>query len=354
MLVAGAFPPLPCGVGDYTARLASALVAQVDVEVAVLTKASSRNVQIEGVTVLSVMQDWSMGALPSLIRALRDWKPDLLHFQYPSQGFYGRRLASLLPLFCRLLGVPSAQTWHEPYRWRSVLPFLAQYVAARGLIFVRPNYFDLLPGFLARLTGKRPWAIIPNAEALPLSMLTEQERLALRARRLGGRQRLIVYFGFVYPHKGVDRLFRIANAATDALVIAGAMPDAAYAQHLGRLAEADGWRGHVTFTGFLQGADAADLLAVADAVVLPFVAGGGTWNTSIHSALAQGTLVITTAADPAGDDADGNLYTADPDDIAGMRDALDHLAGRKVAPDAGERRWTEIARRHADFFRTLL
>ena len=121
---------------------------------------------------------------------------------------------------------------------------------------------------------------------------------------------------------------------------------------LAEVALAKGWReDQLHFTGFLSPQDAADLLAVADAVVLPFLNGGGEWNTSIHSALAQGTLVITTAVSPRGDEPQRNLYTAAPVDIHAMRTALDRLAGRRGSPKSTESQWQEIAMVHVNFYR---
>jgi glycosyltransferase involved in cell wall biosynthesis len=161
----------------------------------------------------------------------------------------------------------------------------------------------------------------------------------------------VVFFGFVYPSKGIESLFDIAMPSSDSIVIAGAIKDEAYGQQLADAARAKGWGDNqLYFTGFLSPQDAADLLSVADAVVLPFVDGGGEWNTSIHSALAQGTLVITTAVTPRGDEAQRNLYTAALSDINAMRSALNQLAGRRVAPLSSDEQWKEIATAHSTFY----
>lgn len=353
LLVAGAFPPLHCGIGDYTARLAEELADDDETKVAVLTKEASRDVRLEGVEIFPVVKNWAISDLPAIVKVVRDWKPDLVHIQYPSQGFT-RRLPSFLPIISRLMGVQVVQTWHESYRWRAWVHFLVLYVAGKGLIFVRPNYLDLLPGVFRDLVKARQWTFIPNATALPTSTLAPEKRSRLRNQYLNGRKRLIVYFGFVYPNKGIERLFDIANPATDTLIIAGATPDAVYADQLKGLVDSGAWAGHARFTGFMDVEDAADLLAVADAVVLPFLDGGGEWNTSIHSALAQGTLVITTALEPRGDDPERNLFTAHIDDTEAMRAALDLLAGRKIADSGREIKWKDIAARHRDFYRGLV
>lgn len=353
LLVAGAFPPLHCGIGDYTARLAEQLASDGEITVAVLTKEESRDIQLEGVELFPVVKSWAISDLLAIMKVLRGWKPDLVHVQYPSQGFT-RRLPFFLPLISMLMGVKVVQTWHESYRWRAWIHFLVLYMAAKGLIFVRPNYLDLLPRIFSVLVKVRRWIFIPNATALPSSTLTPDEKSRFRNGYLNGRKRLIVYFGFIYPNKGIERLFRIANPETDTLIIAGAMPDSVYADQLKALIEGGEWAEHARFTGFMEAEEAANLLAVADAVVLPFLDGGGEWNTSIHSALAQGTLVITTAREPRGDEPERNLFTSDIEDTDAMRAALNQLAGRKVDPIGCETQWNSIAARHRDFYRGLL
>jgi glycosyltransferase involved in cell wall biosynthesis len=354
LLVAGSYPPEPCGVGDYTEKLANSLAALKDVHVGVLTTSASgrKSTKTSPVELMEVVLNWNFSELPKLIREILQWKPDLVHVQYPSQGFFFRRLPSFLPLVCRLLGIKVIQTWHEPHRMRGALHFLLQTLGASGLIFVRPNYLDMIPALFCKVIKHIHKAIILNASSLPISLLDENKRLELRARYIGSNKRLVVFFGFIYRSKGIEFLFEIANPVSDSLIIAGAVKDKEYMRQLADVAQAKGWReDQLHFVGFLSPQDAADLLKIPDAVVLPFLDGGGEWNTSIHSALAQGTLVITTAIPPRGDEPKRNLFTAAPSDIYEMRAALDRLAGRRSAPISAETQWQRIATAHLDFYR---
>ena len=144
LLVAGSFPPEQCGVGDYTEKLATALAALPDTEIGVLTTRSAKTSRIDGVEILNKVIAWKFGELFALIGIIRAWRPDILHIQYPSQGFFYRHMPSVLPLLCRMLGIKVVQTWHEPYRLRGLVDFSLQFVGANGLIFVRKNYLALL------------------------------------------------------------------------------------------------------------------------------------------------------------------------------------------------------------------
>lgn len=351
MLVAGTAPPGQCGIGDYVARLAQAL-SQAGAHVGVLAQQGAELLASPQVEVFGLANRWSVGEGPRLFAAIRRWNPDLVHLHYPSQGFKGRLLPSLLPLACCMAGIRVVQTWHESWPLRGAPRLLLHRAGAHGVVFVRPNYASLLPRSLRPLLRGIPQATIPSAGALPSTLLAPESIRALRESHLKGRRRLVVFFGFLYPSKGVEQLFEIADAASDVIVIAGAAKDPEYLRRLEKAATIHGWpKEQIQYVGYLAEAPAADLLAAADAVVLPFVTGAGDWNTSVHAALAQGTPVITTAAEPGGDDTALNLYTARIGDIAEMRCALDSLAGRRSPPAPMAQQWTRIAQSHLAFYR---
>ncbi|MFH1814194.1 MAG: glycosyltransferase [Pseudomonadota bacterium] len=350
LFVSGSYPPELCGVGDYTQKLALSLASLPCVEVSVLTTRHTARAVDSLVKIFPLFDSWRSFSLWKILRVLWAWRPDVVHFQFPSQGFSGYG-PSILPVVLRLFGLPVFQTWHEPYARAQKKLFFLQLAGARGLIFVRPNYLQLVPRSFSRLISLIPHRIIPNASSLPKSTLTPDERAALHASLVDGYRRVIVFFGFLYPHKGIESLFDIANPASDMLIIAGAVRDESFRAELSALATTRGWGRNVRFTGYLPASDAADLLAVADAVVLPFAGGGGEWNTSIHAALAQGTLVITTSLAARGDDPQRNLYTAAPDAIEEMRGALDRWAGRRVEPVQVEAEWQGIASAHIEFYK---
>jgi glycosyltransferase involved in cell wall biosynthesis len=223
-----------------------------------------------------------------------------------------------------------------------------------ALVVVRPAFRSNLPALFRRLLGRRQLHYIANGSPLPTADPSPQQREALRREWLQGAQRLLVFSGFVMPGKGVELLFEVADPATDRLVISGQCDD----EGLRRLIEdkqAQGpWQGRITRVGFLPAADLAMLLALADAVVLPFRSGGGIWNSSIHGATAQGSFVLSTSRDEPGYDPGRNIYFARVDDVEGMRAALAAHAGTRRPPVAAGVEWSGIAQRHVELYRSRL
>src|SRR5262245_2280381 len=195
LLVSGSYPPMRCGVGDYTATLAEAIGRQPGAEVAVLTStgASSEPVGSHH-RVLNAVPTWRLSGLGPAWRAVQGWNPDLVHVQIPTRGYNGR-LPSVLPIALRLSGRRLVETWHE-YIEQENERDLPNAVATQELIVVRPDFAVRLPTIYRRLLGKKPLRMIPNASSIPPQALTDAERAALRARYGGGAdRRLIAFFG---------------------------------------------------------------------------------------------------------------------------------------------------------------
>lgn len=359
LLVSGSYPPMKCGVGDYTHQLARALADAGEVEVGVLTSEAAAAANPGPVEVLAEMRGWHLRDALHAARALRRWKPDVVHIQYWTQGYGYGRLPHFLPLIARLLGMRVVSTLHDPSSLRGAGSFLLRTLATSTLVVVRPGFLQALHPVLRAMLFSREPVFIPNASSMPRSALDPAQQRALKDGYLAGQRRLIVFFGFVYPFKGADLLLEIADPSTDRIVIAGELDRSSdYGRRLLDAAQAAPWKGKVTFTGFLETAAAAHLLAAADAVILPFRQGGGEWNSSIHAAVANGAYVITTSERPRGFDAGQGVHYSAIDDVADMKNALSLAAQRKAAcagrdrpPDTGS--WPGIARAHLDIYRRL-
>jgi glycosyltransferase involved in cell wall biosynthesis len=201
--------------------------------------------------------------------------------------------------------------------------------------------------------GKR-YRYIKSASTIPMCTLTPDELDTLKTRYLKGQHRLIVFFGFIYPHKGVDLLFDIGDPETDRIVIAGEFKSDAYRAALFSRASVRPWLGRADFLGFVQDKDVSALLAVADAVVLPFQLGGGDWNTSIHAATQTGSFVLTTSLSSSGYDVIQNVYFAEPGNLTEMKTALESHAGHRREVETTVHGWSNIAREHAALYAEVL
>ena len=87
LLVTGSFPPMKCGVGDYSCNLAKSLAACAEIQIGVLTSVfDSNESEREGLEVFPIMKSWSLAETLKVIKVIRSWLPDIVHIQYPTQG----------------------------------------------------------------------------------------------------------------------------------------------------------------------------------------------------------------------------------------------------------------------------
>ena len=215
----------------------------------------------------------------------------------------------------------------------------------------------MLHPWLRVLLFKRELLFIPNASAIAASRLPEAERLVLRQRLLGGKRRLIVHFGFLYPFKGVELLFDIASPLSDRLIVIGRFEEGTeYQRQVLARAEVGQWYGEAKFLGHLAPADVSDILAVSDAVILPFRKGGGEWNTSIHSAVLNGARVVTTSVSRRGLDTETGVHYCPIDDVGALKQALDAApswTNRSKGSAVDTDTWGQIAAQHLSIYRAL-
>jgi glycosyltransferase involved in cell wall biosynthesis len=357
LLITGWFPPLKCGVGDYTARLAAALADRGDVDVAVLTDARVQSVNRANVEIIAAIKGWTLSDLYRIARIVATWRPDVVHMQFGSNGYRRRVLPWVLPWLLTRGRIHVVQTWHEysgdPLR---VIRNLPNAFAPGGLVTVKPNYQQMMHGWYRRLIAHKEFRYIPNASTIPSVALAEKDRQSLRMEMCGEGKRLVAYFGFANARKGVDRVFDIANPETDCLVLICDLAESDEYQRrvLNRLSTPP-WLGKARSTGFLPPERVGQLLAAADAVVLPFPDGGGVWSTSAQAAMAQGTFVLATARDRSGYDPVENVYYADPANLDEMREALGMYAGgaRSRSGIGADLGWNSIARQHVELYRLV-
>src|SRR5437870_7163602 len=138
LLITGSFPPMMCGVGNYTASLAEALGKLRDTKVAVLTDTKARmdSSHLINFELFPVAHEWKFSDLPQIFKVVQHWAPDVVHIQYPTQGYGDKWLPWILPLLLTLRWTPLVQTWHEHVpmgRWSLLLA-----IAPSGIIVVRP------------------------------------------------------------------------------------------------------------------------------------------------------------------------------------------------------------------------
>lgn len=355
LLICGSYPPIKCGVGDYTAILAAELGAVEGLTVGLLTGTGASSSQIRsGVELLPVVRSWSVGQVFAIAAQACEWRPDIVHIQYPCRG-YGRGKGPLfLPLILGCQGAAVVQTWHEPLGALRRLRYLPAALTRDSLVVVEPEYETFVSSWYAALLHKkRFFRYIPVGSNIPSAVLSEVQRGDLKKEYCPEGCNLIAYFGFVSPLKGVDALFEIADPERDRLLLICDLDSSdQYQDRLLRLMEGDRWRGRSFVTGYRSADEVAALLAVADIALFPFTEGATSRNASVLAARVQGTFVVATSTRRHGYFERENCYFARPGDLEEMQQALRCYAGKRAAGEIAE--WQAIAAAHMELYREIL
>ncbi|MDP2830263.1 MAG: glycosyltransferase [Sulfuricellaceae bacterium] len=338
--------------GAYTKSLALALTECEGVNVSVLTDVRAVDAAARsGVNILTIVRSWAITDMFRIAKYIKRSNPDIIHIQYPTQGYSGR-LPGFLPLLIWLLGKPCVQTWHEPVFGRISKLMV---VGLRLLITVREEFMadNPVPTKMALKHTKIIW--IPAASILPTVILSNEDRAKFRQQYASKSDTLLSYYGFVAPLKGIEILLEIVVKTNARLLMAcDFMPGNDYHQSLLDKIKSLGISSRITIMGFLPEDQLASTLAVSDAVVLPFRDGAARWNTSIDGALAQGVFVVTTSVTTSGYNKDKNIYFARPGDTDEMIAAIQKYAGYRIACKQSTLEWKSIAERHLNVYRQLI
>ncbi len=311
LFVVDEFPPSICGIGDYSAQLARALVAK-GVEVGVLTKTSDGQPEqeiVDGVRVYRLARKWAIGDLRPIMQRARDMGPGtVVHVQYPSLTGYHRRLTiNLLPALFRTLQrwnplVVTMHGFHEHrLRWRlRAMPMLW---ANSALVFVHPRDQELASRWAPLSAGRSTF--IPIASNVPALPADENRRQKVRRELgLGDDERVAVFFGEVRPDKGLQILLDAAESMHRRGIPARALVISTIGTHAHELSSYEREMMARLATGSREGwaklaraetpERVAEVLQCAEAAAFPFTLGAAENRGSIMAAVVNGVPVLTT------------------------------------------------------------
>jgi glycosyltransferase involved in cell wall biosynthesis len=350
LFVSGEYPPLPGGIGDYTANLRLAL-ATMGARSVVLT---SRGATGEDV---STVRRWGWSSVASVVRLARREGVDIVHIQYQAGAFGMHPALNALPaLISRRL--PVVTTFHDLR-----VPYLF------------PKAGPLRKTAIVRMAKGSDAVIVTNpADARALA----NEDIAVTQIPIGPNlpppgpvaahdEQTVAFFGFPARSKGIIDLVEALSSLPQPrprLKLIGAQGESGTTNDILSAGEIDGLIAHngldILRTGYLAPAAASAALAQATVIALPFVEGASLRSGSLLAALQSGRPVVTTSPRMASDLGDlanlPQLLLTSPGDLTQLASMISSgLAWNgQAAPLPAAYRWQTIAEAHAALYRRVL
>lgn len=354
LFISPSLPPIHCGIGDYTHSLIKNLSKKNIYNLAVVTDIKADIDQsIDNIKVYSKMNNWKFSDLNRLIKILNDFKPDLIHIQHAPGTYHGGFLPYCLPaiLFFRKLKI--INTMHEGYTIRNIFKLFLLTTFSKEFISVRPNFRSNIHLLFRFLYSKKLFKFIPNASPFEDFKIVNYE-ISEKNKYLSNQKRLIVYFGFMFPHKGVDIIFEVADPNRDKILIIGPFDiKNRYHKKIYTESTSKKWLNKVDILGFVEKNEVAKILTLADAILLPIRSGSGIWNSSLHTAKLFRSFVLTTSLEKKGYHSDENTFYSNPDEVKEMKDALEKYSGKKNK-NYPKNIWDDIISDHIKAYEKIL
>ncbi len=178
LMICGSFPPVACGIGDYTEKLINAM--------------NNFDIEIE----LMANIDFSLSQTFKIIKRIKQINPNIIHIQYPAQGFGYGILPQILSLrFKTIVTIHEVSQFH-PIRKLWLIPFTLR----SNLIFTTKYELDYLKKIFPWFKNKS--FIIPiGSNIVPTDLPVIKNRNTSE----------IISFGLIRPKKGIEKVLELAK-----------------------------------------------------------------------------------------------------------------------------------------------
>lgn len=361
LVISASFPPMKAGEADHTYHVCAHLVRS-DLDVQVLTTQGGQAPPGPKIQTHAVMRNWSWWELPRLARFVRATDPDVILLIYIGWIYADHPMMTFAPTVLKAVAPKCRVVTQFEYPMgcnndkfstltRAVRRLVARWAGTHNVHYVYGTLLRDSDGVIVlsdrhrRMLAEefppvdKKTVLIPPPPLLMMAQpLQMEERRDLR-KKLGflSEHVVFVYFGYIYPPKGVETLLRafhmIATEHPQArlLLIGGVVAHAypqrpRFAEEMRALPGQLGFDHQVVWAGDFEteSNQASRWIYAADICVFPHDLGVYLNNSSFAAVAAHGLpIVATKAAEVESAFVDGeNLLFCEPKSPEAMANAM--------------------------------
>ena len=370
LLLTKNFPPVSCGVGDYTSRLAEELVARGD-SVTVLTEPADDPRHLSFALQEVPLRGWrDLRPVREAIVASSSDRVQLEYSAYAWNRWGAAWWVNALVFQLRRRGIPVHVGLHELAIRMREHPLqtpvaLAQWLHIALIVAAATTVAVNMRSRVHLLERLFPWwsekiRYRPNSTNIPVVPITEAERHALRrVHGVAPGEFVVAAFGLFHPAKNYEGLIEAVALLRRSMPvrlwmlgnIAAASP--AYIARLKNAAHAAGIAPAVWWSGRLEAPEVSRLLQAADVFVLPQADGHLTRSGAFMAAASHGLPVVAVRQPGGRDQAEFshgvNVWLADHSTAEEFAAAVRALAGDRAAAARMGRNLRDLYARRFDW-----
>ncbi len=287
VFISGSWPPIMCGVGDYLYKLTHNLKSSWSV---ITSKEAD-----EADNVFNIVRGWNKSDWPYIKQELETLDPEIIHYEYPSV-MYGRKLfPNVLPSLIKRY-FPNKRmivTVHEYHD--------ASFLGKKRIEMTLKHFSEVIvtniedKNMLLKKYPNKNFEIIRVGSNIEYKGITPNQKAKLGEEINPDNKKIITYFGFIDPSKGVENLIKSLeglNGNYKLVLATDHNPNNQYHKKINELIVRLGVDVH--WTGYLSDDKASHILQLTELVVLPFDSPISTRRGSMIASIAHGCCVITT------------------------------------------------------------
>jgi glycosyltransferase involved in cell wall biosynthesis len=200
------------------------------------------------------------------------------------------------------------------------------------IIALAARHLDVFATAYPGVRAKAEIIPAPSFVRIPDEDAGSARRRGREALRLQEDEFAIIYYGFLYPLKGVETLITAFGQlpSNTRLLMVGGTEDKGYAGSLRELSKKAGRADHILWLGHCDDEKSSLYLYTADICVLPFNVGVRLNNSSFAAAAAHGLPIVSTRGEMLEEPfIDGeNVRLCPPQDPAALAYAMKELITR--------------------------